>query len=62
MKLTVALEMGNRTVCEQIMLGETRQEFRDAISGLACRLELSTYGPPGPVDEMSAEDKPAGHA
>jgi hypothetical protein len=63
MKLSVALEMGGRTVCEQLVVpGDTRADFRGAINNIAARLELSTYGPPGPVQEMTAEDKPAGHA
>jgi hypothetical protein len=56
MKMTVVLENGNRTVVEQLMLGETRKDFRAAISDMACRIELATFGPPGPVEAMTLED------
>jgi hypothetical protein len=59
MKVMVAVEIGNRTVTEQHLVpGNTRKDWRAAISDIACRIELGTYGPPGPVDDMTAEDPP----
>lgn len=62
MKVTVTVDMGNRTVVEQQLLGDTRKDWRAAISDIACRIELSTYGAPGPVPEMTAEDRPRSYA
>lgn len=62
-KMTVAVEMGGRTVVEQVQIpGHSRKDFRAVISDIACRLELSTYGQPGPVPEMSADDMPRSFA
>jgi hypothetical protein len=58
MKLTVTLELPGRTQCEQVVVGDTRQSFRDAMSTAAVRMELATFGPPGPVEEMTREDPP----
>jgi hypothetical protein len=60
MKVTVAMEVGNRVVAEQLVFENTRQAFRDAIGEMACRMELATFGPPGPVQDMTAEDRPIG--
>jgi hypothetical protein len=46
-KLTIALEIGNRTVAEQVVTSEDfRGDFRTALSACGGRIELSTYGPP----------------
>lgn len=59
MKVSVALEVGNdRVAVEQKMFADTRSGFRDAMSEIACRMELATFGPPNPVEEMAAEDRP----
>jgi hypothetical protein len=58
MKVTVALEVGDRVVVEQAVLPDTRQGWRSAISNIACQVELSTFGPPGPVEAMTLEDGP----
>jgi hypothetical protein len=59
MKATVALEIGNRQVVEQLAVdADNRQTFRNMMSEMACRIELATFGPQGPVAEMTAEDKP----
>lgn len=63
MKATVTLEMGGRTVVEQVVIpGVARKDWRAAISDIACRVELSTYGSPGPVPDMTAEDLPRSYA
>jgi len=63
MKLTVTVEMGGRTACEVVMIpGNARKDWRAAISDVACRIELGTYGPPGPVPDMTAEDQPRSYA
>jgi hypothetical protein len=60
-QITVAVQFGNRTAVEQLMVpGESRQDWRNAINSLAARIELSTFGPAGPVEAMAAEDKPLG--
>jgi hypothetical protein len=47
MKLTLAMEIGNRVVVEQLMTAEDfRGDFRTAIGAISARIELSTYGPP----------------
>ena len=57
------LEIGGRTVSEaHIVAGNTRKDWRGTISDIACRIELSTFGPPGQVEEMTAEDPPANYA
>ena len=59
MRVTVMLEMGTRTATEQHTLSSTaRKDWRQAIGDIACRMELATYGPPGMVEEMTAEDQP----
>lgn len=63
MKLTVTLEMGGRSVVEQVVIpGTTRRDWRAAISDVACRMELSTYGQPGQVFEMAQDDQPRSFA
>ena len=63
MKVTVLLEMGGRTVSEQhLIAGNSRKDWRAAISDIACRIELGTYGPPGPVEAMTQEDGPANYS
>jgi hypothetical protein len=56
----VALELPNRVAVEQMMFDDTRQGFRNAMTEVACRMELATFGPPNPVAEMAAEDRPVG--
>jgi len=59
MRILVAAQIGGRNVTETVEVpNETRQAFRMAIGDIACRLELSTYGPPSPVEEMTMEDQP----
>lgn len=59
MKIMVHLEVGNRTVTEQVCTDSmTRQEWRNNIAEIASRIELSTYGPPAVVDEFSTNDQP----
>lgn len=63
MKVTVTIEMGGRTVCEQQLVpGTARKDWRATISDMACRLELGTYGAPGSVPDMTAEDQPRSYA
>ena len=63
MKVTVAVEIGGRTVVESVTIPEhQRMHFRGIMSDIACRLELSTYGPPNAVPEMAAEDMPRSYA
>jgi hypothetical protein len=51
MKVTVLVELGERTVVEQITTKEDfRGDYRRAISECASRVELSTFGP-----QLSAE-------
>lgn len=46
MKLTVIVEIGSRTVVEQLTTQEDfRGDFRNAITECASRVELSTFGP-----------------
>jgi len=63
MKVAVCLEIGGRTVTEvHTIPGTARKDWRATISDIACRIELGTFGPPGPVEEMTAEDNPANYA
>jgi hypothetical protein len=46
MRITVALEIGERTVVEQLTTTEDfRGDYRGAIQQIAGRIELGTYGP-----------------
>ena len=46
MKITVVMEMGGRTVVEQITTQEDfRGDYRAAVGECATRIELGTYGP-----------------
>jgi hypothetical protein len=46
MKVTVIVEIGERTVVEQITRKESfRGDYRSAIAECAGRVELSTFGP-----------------
>jgi hypothetical protein len=61
MKVVIAVEVDGRTITEQRMVNiENRGAFRTIIGDMACRMELSTYGPPGVVAEMAGEDQPIG--
>jgi hypothetical protein len=45
-KVTVAVEIGDRTVAEQIVTQEDfRGDYRAAVGECATRIELATYGP-----------------
>ena len=58
MRITTTVEVGNRVVVERVTAPDTRKGWRDAANEMICRLELSTFGPPGPVDAMTNEDRP----
>jgi hypothetical protein len=59
MKLMVTVQVGNRQMIEILDdIPDSRHGWRDAINEMASRIELSTFGPPGPVEEMTLEDKP----
>jgi hypothetical protein len=46
MKITVVVELGTRTVVEQILTPEDfRGDYRAAITEAVTRIELSTFGP-----------------
>jgi hypothetical protein len=46
MKITVAVEIGDRTVAEQITTKEDfRGDYRSAVTECVTRIELSTFGP-----------------
>lgn len=46
MRITVVVEIGGRTVMEQLTTSEDfRGDYRAAISEAVTRIELSTYGP-----------------
>lgn len=58
MKLTVALEIGKRTVVEQIETDEDfRGDFRRAITEAASRIELATYGPQLTQEGMNFDEQ-----
>jgi hypothetical protein len=45
-KITVAVEIGDRTVCEQVLTKEDfRGDYRAAVTECVTRIELSTFGP-----------------
>jgi hypothetical protein len=58
MQVTVALQIGGRTVVEQAQVVETRGGWRLAMTDIACRIEMATFGPPCPVEEMAMEERP----
>lgn len=46
MKVTVTVEIDNRTVTEQLITEENyRGDYRSAVGECASRVELSTFGP-----------------
>ena len=46
MKVTVLVEIGERTVVEQLITSENlRGDYRQAVAECASRVELSTFGP-----------------
>ena len=46
MKITVVVEMGDRTVVEQVTTQEDyRGDYRAAVRECVTRIELGTYGP-----------------
>lgn len=46
MKITVHVEIGNRTVTETLVTTEDfRGDYRRAITEMSARVELSTFGP-----------------
>jgi hypothetical protein len=59
MKAMVTVQIGTRQVMEvREDVPETRQAWRELMSDLCCRIEIATFGPPGPVEEMTLEDRP----
>jgi hypothetical protein len=46
MKVIVAVELGDRTVTEQLITAENfRGDYRNAVTECAGRVELATFGP-----------------
>jgi hypothetical protein len=58
MIVTVTMQIGTRTVAEQVTTPEDfRGDYRTAITECASRIELATYGPQMDKDGMNFDEQ-----